>query len=209
MGMELDGQATLTIGNGTPERGDVRVLLESDELILRGGVKLKLSRTKVLATATSRGKVTIDFANGTLVLDLGDSAAAFAKKLLAPVKSRAEKMGITSGARVALIGATDPAFVAELETLGAHVATKFATTELLIVLTVSTVAALSRVGDCSRALAPAGALWVVHPKGTNGLKDTDVFAAGKAAGLTYTKVARFSDTHTAEKLVIPKAKRVS
>ena len=68
---------------------------------------------------------------------------------------------------------------------------------------------LSRIATCSRALAPAGALWVVHPKGTNGLKDTDVFAAGKAAGLTYTKVARFSDTHTAEKLVIPKAKRVS
>ena len=31
--------------------------------------------------------------------------------------------------------------------------------------------------------------------------------AAKAAGLTYTKVVRFSDTDTAEKLVIPRASR--
>lgn len=57
------------------------------------------------------------------------------------------------------------------------------------------------------ALAPNGARWVVHPKGHDGVTDTDVFPAAKKAGLTYTKVARFSATHTAEKLVIPKASR--
>jgi hypothetical protein len=39
------------------------------------------------------------------------------------------------------------------------------------------------------------------------LRDVHVFAEAKRVGLTYTKVARFSATHTAEKLVIPKAKR--
>ena len=39
------------------------------------------------------------------------------------------------------------------------------------------------------------------------VKDTDIFAAGKTVGLTATKVARFSETHTAEKLVILLAKR--
>ncbi len=209
MGMELVGHATVTRRDGTHEKGDVKILLESDELILRGSIKLTLSRTTVRGAVAARGKVTIDFADGTLLLALGDAAEAFAKKLLAPVKSRAEKMGITAGARVALIGASDPAFVAELEMLGAQVATRLAKAESLIVVTVSTPAALSQVAACARVLAPAGALWVVHPKGTVGLKDTDIFAAGKTAGLTYTKVARFSDTSTAEKLVIPKAKRVS
>jgi hypothetical protein len=31
--------------------------------------------------------------------------------------------------------------------------------------------------------------------------------AGRAAGLVDTKVVRFSETHTAEKFVIPRAKR--
>jgi hypothetical protein len=52
-----------------------------------------------------------------------------------------------------------------------------------------------------------GAIWVIHPKAPNALRDTEIFAEAKRVGLTYTKVARFSATHTAEKLVIPKAKR--
>ena len=35
----------------------------------------------------------------------------------------------------------------------------------------------------------------------------DIFAVARKAGLTATKVARFSETHTAEKLVIPVTKR--
>lgn len=53
-----------------------------------------------------------------------------------------------------------------------------------------------------------GAIWVIHPKGAESkVKDTDIFAAAKKIGLTATKVVRFSDTHTAEKLVIPVANR--
>ena len=37
--------------------------------------------------------------------------------------------------------------------------------------------------------------------------ETVIFAAAKPAGLTYTKVVRFSETDTAEKLVIPVAAR--
>jgi hypothetical protein len=52
-----------------------------------------------------------------------------------------------------------------------------------------------------------GAIWVVHPKGKGALRDTEIFAAAQQVGLTATKVARFSATHTAEKLVIPVARR--
>ena len=69
-------------------------------------------------------------------------------------------------------------------------------------------AALQKLATISKSIARDGAVWVVHPKGTEAkVKDTDVFAAGKKVGLTATKVARFSETHTAEKLVIPVAKR--
>jgi hypothetical protein len=48
---------------------------------------------------------------------------------------------------------------------------------------------------------------VIRPKGVTQITEADVLTAGKAAGLVDTKVARFSDTHTAEKLVIPKERR--
>jgi hypothetical protein len=41
----------------------------------------------------------------------------------------------------------------------------------------------------------------VHPKGKGALKDTEIFAAGDAIALAATKVVRFSETLTGEKLV--------
>jgi len=47
----------------------------------------------------------------------------------------------------------------------------------------------------------------VSPKGDRSIRDIDVIAAAKEAGLVDVKVARWSDTHTAAKLVIPRALR--
>jgi hypothetical protein len=66
---------------------------------------------------------------------------------------------------------------------------------------------LDRIGRAMKAMTDNGAIWVVHRKGPSGVADTTIFAAAKALGLTYTKVARVSDTHTAEKLVRPVASR--
>ena len=63
------------------------------------------------------------------------------------------------------------------------------------------------LADLRDALAPAGALWVLRPKGCGAITESDVMAAGKAAGLVDVKVVRFSETHTAEKFVIPVSKR--
>jgi hypothetical protein len=69
-------------------------------------------------------------------------------------------------------------------------------------------AALARLEKLRANLAPNGAIWVVSRKGKQAtVKDTDVMAAGKKAGLVDTKVVAFSPTHTALKLVIPLADR--
>jgi hypothetical protein len=48
---------------------------------------------------------------------------------------------------------------------------------------------------------------VVAPKGRADPTERDVLAAGREAGLTDVKVAKFSDTHTAHKFVIPRERR--
>src|SRR5262249_2742847 len=66
---------------------------------------------------------------------------------------------------------------------------------------------LARLRLAASAIQQAGAVWVIHPKRRPDLKDTDIMAAGKQAGLVDNKTARISETHTALRFVIPKASR--
>jgi hypothetical protein len=209
MGLELTTRVTLTPVGAAAQTGDAKVLLESDELILRGAVRAKIRRADVHGATTRAGVVTVRFAGGVLTLSLGDDAPKFVKKLLEPVKSRLEKMGVTAGAHAVVLGVEEDALGAELAALDVTVAARATAGERLMLLGVAAARDLARIAVAAKSLAPDGALWVIHPKGVAGVKDTDIFAAGKAAGLTYTKVARFSETHTAEKLVWPKAARTS
>jgi hypothetical protein len=57
-------------------------------------------------------------------------------------------------------------------------------------------------------LKPAGAIWVIYPKGVKDITQAEVMAASKNACLVDVKVASFSPTHTALKLMIPVSKRM-
>ena len=58
-----------------------------------------------------------------------------------------------------------------------------------------------------RALKQNGALWIIRPKGSHAITESEVMEAGKRAGLVDVKVVSFSLTHTAEKFVIPRNAR--
>jgi len=66
---------------------------------------------------------------------------------------------------------------------------------------------LDGLRDVKRSLKPSGALWVIRPKGSAAITESEVMAAGKNAGLVDVKVVSFSETHTAEKFVIPRRDR--
>jgi hypothetical protein len=78
----------------------------------------------------------------------------------------------------------------------------------IILLGAETTAALEPLEALATRIRPNGAIWVVSRKGRAAtLRDTEVMDAGKAAGLVDNKVASFSATHTALRLVIPVARR--
>ena len=52
-----------------------------------------------------------------------------------------------------------------------------------------------------------GAIWTVWAKGRRELREDDIRRAATAAGLVDVKVVKFSETHSALKLVIPKDRR--
>ena len=68
-------------------------------------------------------------------------------------------------------------------------------------------AELAKLARLKASLKPNGALWIIRPKGRPEISERATMAAGKAAGLVDVKVVGFSPTHTAQKFVIPLAKR--
>jgi len=120
-----------------------------------------------------------------------------------------DKLGVFPGARVAVMGVADPDFRAALE---AHTQDITDGAPLpgtdLIFLAADSLAELASLGELERALKPNGAIWVVSRKGKAAtIRDVDVIGAAKAAGLVDNKVVAFSPTHTALRLVIPRARR--
>jgi hypothetical protein len=125
-------------------------------------------------------------------------------------RSLLEKLGVVSDANVALVGKHDASFESALNACLA----KAASTTLrirydTILLRIDRPADLARIARAATHLKPAGALWVFHPKG-RGANPTDaqVRFAGISAGLVDNKISAYTDSHTATRFVIPRARRV-
>jgi hypothetical protein len=208
MGLEATCAATL---DGTKTRG--KALLETTELLFRAAasdLRARVPFSQIKAATVAGPTLTVKWSGGTLTLELGDAAPKWADKIKNP-PSRLTKLGVKPGARVALVG--DFGFDATFEDeLGAGAAGDAAATTRtpvdVLFYAPKTRAALDRIAVLSRRLDPAGALWIVRPKGKDTpVTETDARKAGLAAGLVDVKVAAFSATHTAAKFVIPVAKR--
>jgi hypothetical protein len=124
-----------------------------------------------------------------------------------------DKLGVRPGSRVAVAGVDDPAFRRLLEERVGTVI-ELAPGDVppgdmdLVFLAADTIDELTRIGVLRPALVPDGAIWVVSRKGRQAtLRDVDVIDAAKSMDLVDNKVVSFSPTHTALRLVIPKALR--
>jgi hypothetical protein len=97
----------------------------------------------------------------------------------------------------------DPTLAGELAERGATIAKRAAAGTDIVFFGAGKKLDLDRLESLKPAIHPAGAIWIIHPKGVKEITQNDVMAATKAAGLVDTKVCAFSATHTALKAVIP------
>ena len=120
-----------------------------------------------------------------------------------------EKLGVRPGMRVAVVGDIDQGFVASLfeRTDDVTIGAPLERTDIILAA-VDSLDELAMLGRLRARIRQAGAIWVVSRKGrAAALRDVDVMAAARAVGLVDNKVASFSATHTALRLVIPTALR--
>jgi len=177
--------------------------LEEKELLFRGDFRLKIPFRDVTSIDVKRGVMKIAFSGGEAAFDLGPDAEKWAGKICNP-KGLLDKLGVKPGMKVSLLGIDDDGFIKQLRARTDNINEGKAAGDSDIVFVKMTQAKeAARLKQLRAAIKPDGAVWVVWPKGQKAFREDDARNAGPAAGLVDVKVASFSDTLSALKMVIP------
>ena len=188
-------------------RSEGRARLESTELRFRGDFRLSIPLRDVRSVEAKDGVLVVRFAEGSAEFELGVLAERWANKIRNP-KSVLDKLGVKPEYRVGAVGPLDAQLIRQLEQQSSELtAGRPRPDSDLIFLAAERKADLRQLVSLQRYLKRNGAIWVVRPKGGAGPTEREVMEAGKAAGLVDTKVVSLSETHTAEKFLIPVSRR--
>ena len=182
-------------------------MLETEALRFRGDYRLDIPLKNVKSAETAEGLLKINFEGQTAVFELGAHAEKWLSKILNP-KGLLDKLGVKPDAKVVLLGVSDESFLQQLKERTSNVFTGRLTKGAdIIFLRTESKQALRKIDRLQDYMNRDGAIWIIAPKGKQHIKESDVYDAGKRAGLVDIKLVKFSQTHTGHKLVIPLAKR--
>ncbi len=174
-----------------------RLQSEPPRLIFRGRVR-RAFEGAALAGVRAEGADLV-LAGGARFAVGEKAAAGWARAILEP-RGRLDKLGVKPGQRVAIVGLDDAEFAAEMANRTPPIDTLAQDGAKLDILFYGADSAeeLRRIGAMAERLAERGALWVVSLKGKLlKVRDVEVMAAAKAAGLVDSKLCAFSDIRTA------------
>ena len=202
--MGAEAKCTATISG---KKAVGKALLETDELIFRGDdLRLTIPYKSVSSIDVKDGVLHVAWLSGVASFELGPSAVKWADRIRNP-PSRIDKLDVKPGQLVLFVGIRDATLREEIETRGATVVARPIAPVDAVFVAANERSDLRRLATVQNFLKRDGAVWVIRPKGSPSISENDVMSAGKNAGLVDIKVVRFSETHTAEKFVIPVSKR--
>ncbi len=178
--------------------GEVKALLESEVLVLRGALARTLRRSEISRAHVVGDALHLTVAKEELSLSLGAGLAArWLKALQTAPPSLGRKLGISGGTRVHLVG---PMESPEIQHALAEAVRVPAARAELVLAQVRSGAGTVRAADAHARAPEDAALWVVHGKGKGApFGEGAVRAVLRARGLVDTKVASVSGTLTASR----------
>ncbi|HEX8837075.1 MAG TPA: hypothetical protein VF748_09070 [Candidatus Acidoferrum sp.] len=188
------------------QESEGKALLETSEIVFRGDFRLKIPFSTLKSAKAVDGELCLETAQGPAIFQLGATAEKWLEKILHP-KSRIEKLGVKSGAKVSVIGKFDAEFLHEILALASITKGRAARDSHHIFFAANRKNDFSNLPKITKALSGAAALWIVYPKSQKHITENDVLSAGRKSGLKDVKVVGFSPTHTALKFVIPLSRR--
>ena len=198
------GKEAVCVARVNGKAAQAKAHLDSAELRLSGGHRLIVPLAQLTSVAAHGDALRLALPDAVVELQLGAVAAQRWAHAISNPKSRLEKLGVRGNERVCVRGITDEAFLDELRDALANAPPAVLRGVFDIIFQgVSRTSELAAIARARAHLTPAGALWVVHPKGkAAAVGESDVRAAIARAGLYDAKVVAFSATHTATKAAI-------
>jgi hypothetical protein len=179
----------------------------SDHVTFHGGRRGQVPYRDIEVVGTAKGVLKIRVDGALMEFKLGDKVDRIANKIRRP-PSTLDKLGVKPGMAVAVAGDFQRPFLEMLRAAIPDLAEDEPPGPVdLLFFGPSSSSELDALGELRNYLRPEGGLWVVFPKGSLEMRDRDVIAGGREAGLKDVKVVRVSESHTALKFVIPFAER--
>lgn len=185
------------------EAGEVKALLESRELILRGDLRRTIPIGAISDVRIDGDILFVKAGADQIALDLGAATAAkWAKKIETPPPSLAQKLGL-GPVRAMVIG--DIADTALLEALAGHRAGQPGEAGLSLAV-VEDADGLEWARLAHEAAQVPGPIWIAYRKGPRvAFGDNQVRAHMRAAGYADNKVSAVSDILSATRYAARKA----
>ncbi len=187
------GREAVVSATAGEDAGEVKAILESGELILRGAFRRRWPRAALTGMRVEDGALLLTAAGELVRLDLGPLAEGWAKALATPPPSLRAKLGLDKGKALVVGPVADAELAVALE--GVTVGALEEATMVVAVVTTDTDLAAALAALEGRRDRP---LWVVYPKGRGVvLGDGEIRAALRAAGMMDTKACAVSERMTA------------
>lgn len=198
------GKEAVCLARVNGNAAQAKAHLDSAELRLSGGHRLIVPLARLTSVTAHGDALRLLLPDAVVELELGPAGAQRWADAIGNSKSRLEKLGVRGSERVYVRGITDEAFLDELRGALANAPPAALRGAFDIIFQgVSSTSELAAIARARAHMTPAGALWIVHPKGKSAaVGEGDVRAAIARAGLYDAKVVAFSATHTATKAAI-------
>jgi hypothetical protein len=179
------------------EEGECKVLLEGRELILRSGIRRRISLSAMSSVAARGSNLVFTVGQDQVELHLGvEAAQRWAKAIQTPPPSLAGKLGISRTTRLSVVGNIQ---CDELKEALAEAAPASEKEVDLVLLSVNSQSELLQYLAAETCTAP---LWIVYPKGSNSeVKEPGLRDLLRSRGFVDTKVASVSARLTALRFV--------
>jgi hypothetical protein len=179
------------------EEGECKVLLEGRELILRSGIRRRVSLSAMSSVAARGSNLVFTVGQDQVELRLGvEAAQRWAKAIQTPPPSLAGKLGISRTTRILVVGNIQSN---ELKEALAEAAPASGKEVDLVLLCVNSQSELQQYLAAETYTSP---LWIVYPKGANSeVKESGLRDLLRSRGFVDTKVASVSARLTALRFV--------
>ena len=155
------GNEVLTRVTFGDQAAETRALLETEELILRGALKARMPFREMTDVRADGDALRFRWNDRDVAIP---GAAKWADKIRNP-KSVLDKLGVKPSQKITVLGEVDAAFLEELQARGADTSRRLRRDSDVIFFAANLKEELARLGDLRRSLEPAGAIWVLRPKG--------------------------------------------